>query len=390
MSLLNRKSPRTVVIAAIGAAVVGGALTRVPAAASTPSNSRASAVATVFAIGLVNPRGLKFGPDGKLYVAEGGYPVAPMTAAPAGLGGLCSAGASGPGEYFGSTTGSRISRIDAKGRVETFVDGLPSSEAGGLASGVADVAFVGNTLYAIFAGAGCSHGVPSIPNGVIRINRNRSWTMVANLSAFLQAHPVANPTDPITGDFEPDGTWYSMIAVHGDLYGVEPNHGELDKITTWGKVSRVIDISASQGHVVPTVVAHHGVFYVSNLGQFNPGALNTQSVYRITPSGHIKVVATGLSKVLGIAIDRRGRIYILETSYSTTDPGPEPATARLIRIEPNGKQEVLVDGSSGILSVPSGMTLGPDGDLYISNVGFGAPPNGSGQIVRVEVHDHRW
>ncbi|MGH8327995.1 MAG: hypothetical protein ACRET2_14670, partial [Steroidobacteraceae bacterium] len=155
----------------------------VPAAAGGPSASRATAVATVFATGLVNPRGLTFGPDGKLYVAQGGYPVAPMTAAPPGLGGLCSAGINGPGEYFGSTTGSSISRIDAKGNVETFVDGLPSSEAGGLASGVADVAFVGGRLYAILAGAGCSHGVPSIPNGVIRINPDRTWTMIANLSA---------------------------------------------------------------------------------------------------------------------------------------------------------------------------------------------------------------
>ncbi|HEX5462327.1 MAG TPA: ScyD/ScyE family protein [Steroidobacteraceae bacterium] len=388
MRLLNCKSPRIMFIVSIAAALLSAVLMSVPAIASQPSHSRGSAVATVLAKGLVNPRGLTFGPDGKLYVAEGGYPVEPTTEAPAGLGGLCSAGASGPGNYFGSATGSRISRIDAKGNVETFVDGLPSSEAEGLASGVADVAFIGKTLYAILAGAGCSHGVPGTPNGVIRVNRNGSWTMIANLSAFLQAHPVANPTDPITGDFEPDGTWYSMIAVRGNLYAVEPNHGELDRITPSGKVTRVIDISASQGHVVPTVVAHHGgIFYVSNLGQFNPGGLNTQSVYRITPRGHIKVVATGLSKVLGIAVDRRDRIYVLETSYSATDPGPEPATARLIRIEPNGKQEILLDGSSGILSVPSGMTLGPDGALYISNVGFGAPPIGLGQIVRVEIRD---
>lgn len=387
MSLLNIKSRRTEFVVSIGAALLSGVLMNAPATASAPSQSRGSAVATVFATGLVNPRGLTFGPDGKLYVAEGGYPVTPTTEAPAGLGGLCSAGAGGPGDYFGSPTGSRISRIDAKGHVETFVDGLPSSEAEGLASGVADVAFIGKTLYAILAGAGCSHGVPNTSNGVIRVNRNRSWTMIANLSTFLQAHPVAHPTDPITGDFEPDGTWYSMIAVRGDLYAVEPNHGELDKITTRGRVSRVLDISASQGHVVPTVVAHHGVFYVGNLGQFSPGALNTQSVYRITPRGHIEVVATGLSKILGIAFDRRARLYVLETSYSATDPGPEPATARLIRIEPNGKQEVLLDGSSGILSVPSGMTLGPDGALYISNVGFGAPPIGLGQIVRVEIRD---
>jgi len=385
MELLNSTSRHARFVVATGLAILGAGFLFAGEVIAAPSAATASAVATVFATGLVNPRGLTFGPDGKLYVAEGGFPAAPTIGAPPGLGGACSSGASGPGEYFGSTTGSRISRIDASGHVETFVDGLPSSEAEGLASGVADVAFVGNTLYAILAGAGCSHGVPSIANGVIRVNPDRSWTMIANLSAFLQGHPVANPTDPITGDFEPDGTWYSMIAVRGDLYAIEPNHGELDKITTSGHVSRVVDISASQGHVVPTVVAEHGVFYVSNLGRFDPDTINTQSVYQITPSGAIKVVATGLSKVLGIAFDRRDRMYVLESSFSTSDPFPEPATARLIRILPNGKQEVLLDGSSGILSVPAGMTFGPDGALYISNIGFGAPPIGLGQVVRVEL-----
>jgi hypothetical protein len=355
---------------------------------------------SVFASGLTSPRGLKFGPDGHLYVAEAGYPTGTLTKATAGLGGDCSAGLTGPGDYYGSTTGSRISRIDAHGDVTTFVDNLPSSEASGLASGVADVAFVGDTLYAIFAGAGCSHGVPSIPNAVIRVNRDRSWTIIADLGAYQRAHPVANPTDAITGDFEPDGTWYSMIALRGDLYAVEPNHGELDKITTWGKITRVIDISASQGHVVPTSIAdleqhrdhgeqceiaRGGVFYVGNLGQFNPDQLNTQSIFRITQSGHLKVVATGFSKVLGVAIDGRDRLYVLETSYSTTDPGPEPFTGRLIRILPNGKQEVLIDSTSGVLVFPTGMTFGPDGNLYVSNYGFGFP-DGAGQILKITLH----
>ena len=91
--------------------------------------------------------------------------------------------------------------------------------------------FIGNDLYAVLAGAGCSHGV-SVPNGVIRVFPDTRWSLIANLSRFLMNHPVANPNPD---DFEPDGTWYSIIAVGGDLYAVEPNHGELDKITPGGR-----------------------------------------------------------------------------------------------------------------------------------------------------------
>jgi len=41
----------------------------------------------------------------------------------------------------------------------------------------------------------------------------------------------ASGSEPNPGDFEPDGTWYSMVAVRGKLYAVEPNHGELDIIS---------------------------------------------------------------------------------------------------------------------------------------------------------------
>ena len=76
--------------------------------------------------------------------------------------------------------------------------------------------------------------------------------MIANLSSWQRHHPVAHP-EP--ADFEPDGTWYSMIAVRGDLYAVEPNHGEIVRIGLDGSIHRVIDVSASQGHVVPTTIA---------------------------------------------------------------------------------------------------------------------------------------
>jgi|SRR5579863_5839972 hypothetical protein len=39
---------------------------------------------------------------------------------------------------------------------------------------------------------------------------------------------------------------------------VEPNRGELDAIWPDGEIHRVADISATQGHIVPTAVAYQG------------------------------------------------------------------------------------------------------------------------------------
>ena len=292
-------------------ATASGASAVMPASDTAPAGS-----VTVYADGLSNPRGLKFGPDGNLYVAEGGVggsDPAPTTED-------CTVPGAGP--YTGSPVGSRISRIDRHGRRTTVADGLPSSQTnpqlGSLVSGVADIAFLDGTLYGILAGAGCSHGVPSIPNGVIRVRRNGNWSLINDLGAYQRAHPVANPEPD---DFEPDGTWYSMIAVHGALYAVEPNHGEIVQIRTSGRITRLIDISASQGHVVPTALAYHrGNFYVANLSLF-PQPPGASKVWKVTPGGHISVHASGFNMVLGLTFDRHGRMCVLQSSEA---PAPTP------------------------------------------------------------------
>jgi len=368
---MNTQTVCATVVATFGATL---ALASASAMAAPPARPAVLATVSLYASGLNNPRGLKFGPDGNLYVAEGGLGgESPPPADPACV-------VIPPiGPYTGSATGSRISKIDSNGIRTTVVDNLPSNQtsadSGHLISGVADVAFIGNTMYAVLGGAGCSHGVPGIPNGVIRVNPNGSWTMIADLSAFQRAHPVQQPEED---DFEPDGTWYSMIAVRGDLYAVEPNHGEIVRVTTDGKINRVIDVSASQGHVVPTVIAYHGNFYVGNLGVFpqNAGASN---VWKITPSGQIKLDTGGFNMVLGLAFDHRNRMYVLEASAA---PAPAPGTGRIVRVSSNGKQrDVIADG----LFLPTGMTFGPDGNLYVSNVGFGPPPVGLGQVLKIEL-----
>jgi hypothetical protein len=344
---------------AFGAAVVGHA---------------ATGDISVFASGFNNPRGLTFGPDGALYVAEGGIGGTNSTV------GQCQQVPSPVGPYTGAATGSRITKVVPTGKVTVaqFPSSQTSPNQGSLISGVADMKFIGTTLYALTAGSGCSHGVPNSVNGVYRVGSSGSVSLVANLSAFQASHPVA---DPNLGDFEPDGTWWSMVAVSGSLYAVEPNHGELDRITTSGIISRVADISQSQGHIVPTAVAYHnGLFYVGNLGTF-PIVPGSSKLLGITSNGAVFRVAGGLTTVLGLTFDSLGRLYVLETSVNSGFP--EPGTGTIVRL--TGARQLVV--ASG-LALPTGMTFGPDGALYVSNLGFGPPPslpNGPGQVLRITV-----
>ena len=72
-----------------------------------------------------------------------------------------------------------------------------------------------------------------------------------------------------------------------------------------------------------------------------------------------------------------GLLYALELSDA---PGnPTPGAGKVVRVLRNGQIEEVIEG----LAVPTGMTFGPEGRLYISN--FGAAPGALGQILRFDI-----
>jgi len=331
---------------------------------------------SVYGTGLYNPRGLKFGPDGLLYVAEAGR-GGTMNTTPS----ECEQVPAPIGPYKAGYT-ARISKFDEHGNRITVAEGLPSSvNAVGDVLGVADLAFIDEKLFGLIAGAGCSHGLPETANGIIRVHPDGTWTQIADLSAFQKANPTANLA-PSKDDFEPDGTWYSMIAVHGYLYATEPNHQEIDRVSPrTGRIRRVLDVSPDSAEWIgPTALGYHRDLFFGNLGPF-PIVTGSEKVFRII-GDQLEVQASELTTVLGLAFDKKGTLYVLESMTSPGFPSPaEIGAGKIVRIDRSGKSETVVTG----LTFPSAMAIGPDGNLYVSNMGFGVPPIGLGQILRITV-----
>jgi hypothetical protein len=124
---------------------------------------------------------------------------------------------------------------------------------------------------------------------------------------------------------------------------------------------------------VPTGIVQgpDGAYYVTELAAFGPGLAR---VWRLQDSngdgdaldaGEATVYASGFTTLLDLGFDSQGRLYVLDFSSGV-----------LIRVEADGSWTEVLGG----LAAPTGLAIGPDDSIYISN--FGVMP-GMGQLLKV-------
>jgi hypothetical protein len=321
--------------------------------------TEAQGARTVVASGLDNPRGLTFGPDGMLYVAE------------AGTGGSTESAWVPPFMTAKIGTSGRILKIDG-GQATPVATGLQSIALGPADEmvGPQSLAFVGSTIYALVGQAN------ALPTGVqtysllVKIGADGKAETVADLGQYEKEH---NP-DGTVADSNPFGI---AVGPDGNLYVADAGGNDLLKVTPSGEVGTV---TAWKDNPVPTSVAfdQQGRAYVSFLSP-NPFVTGSARVERWT-GGASEVLVPGLMTAVDVKIGPDDHVYILEHSGERI-MGPPPHfkenSGRVLRVTPSGVEQVAAG-----LNFPTKMAFGPDGALYVSNNAVGQPPK-SGEVLKL-------
>jgi hypothetical protein len=316
--------------------------------------------------GLDNPRGLAFGPEGALYVAEAGR----------GGAGPCTTSGNGETRCYGPT--GAITRL-WRGVQERIADGLPShAQPGGFtASGPNDIAFQGRggAFITIGLGGGPHFRAALGPAGplfgtLIHMSASGQWRPVADLLAHEESrNPAGGPVD---------SNAYGVLAEAGARLVADAGGNSLVRVAANGDTSTVAVFPSRPARgtdSVPTsvVIGPDSAYYVSELTGV-PFATGAANIYRVVPGAAPAVFLAGFKTIMDIAFAPDGSLYVVENASGAFFSGP----GRLLRVAPDGTRTTIV----AALDRPTSVVVGPDGALYVTNKGV---TPGEGEVLKVEL-----
>ena len=347
--------------------------------------------ATVVMRGLNNPRGLAFGPNGALYVAE------------AGRGGTGPCFQSGQVVCYGAT--GAIGRLVGTTQ-DTVVSGLPSyANAAGRAEGPNAIAFNGLGGAYVTVGletdpqiraqapelAGFARLVHVSPTALVPRTAHvptsiAEWKFVADLGNYEIA------VNPDCGRID-DNPFGVLVAPAGVLV-VDAGMNAIVHVDATGALSTFAAFPSRYSEptgpacpalpadypvtlpkeTVPTSIAvgPDGAYYVGHLAGF-PLVVGAANIYRIVPGSAPEVFLTGFTFVISLAFDATGNLYVLQHQ----DAGGASNTGSLVRVATDGTRTTVIAG----LIRATGLAIGSDGAIYISHRGTSV---GTGEVLRIQ------
>ncbi len=333
----------------------------------------------VVAEGLDNPRRLGFGPDGALYVIEAGE----------GGNGSCFAGPEGQVCYGNSGAVTRI----ISGTQSRVVSNLPSiaeENTGNGAIGPHDLLFDGSGNLKVVVGLGAN---PAVRGTLGSGSENLGYLVEVDVSGMtwttqvdISAYETTNNPDGGAIDSNP----YGLTSVADGYLIADAGANALlhiasadSSITTTAVFSdRLVPNPFGPGDVpmqaVPTVVEVGGDtnYYVGQLTGF-PFPVGGANIFTVPAGGgQPNVFRGGFTNIVDMVFAPDGSLYVLEMDANGLLT-PTDGSGVISQVFPDGSWKTIV--SSG-LTAPGGLTLGPDGDLYVTN--FGVLAN-AGQVLQV-------
>jgi hypothetical protein len=359
--------------------------------------------------GLDSPRGLAFGPEGALYVAEAGQGAGAVPSPATDP--RCFIASTGALVCYGPT--GAVTRL-WRGAQERIATGLPSFAFPGKGNrgiGPADIAFLGR------GGAYVSIGLesdptsrdafPSIPelarfSSLVHMAASGEWTIVSDIGQFEIDHNPdggAIDSDPFGLLVEPGGAVMTDAGAN-DLVRIDANR-EVSLLATFPSRSSTPprpsfapppNLQTSDAVPTSVVVGPDGAYYISELTGI-PFTNGRATIYRLDPATDViphaftlnEAFLTGFKTIIDIAFDADGTLYVLQHATGALQLVGAGVLIRVVPDKSQGdirSQYQLGTRSTviGNLTAPTSVAVGPDGALYVTIRGTTAA---GGEVIRL-------